>query len=234
MMEMYADEEARGGVLEPEGIVGIKYRREKQLDTMARLDPVYAELYRQLQDKSLTSDQQSTIKVKMVAREKLLMPVYQQISIQFADLHDRAGRMQAKGTIRKALQWVNARRFLYWRLRRRLNEEAVLKKLAIATNKKASRGEMLARLRGWFMEDAESDVYNNEDRIVAQWFEENRKDIYAKVDEVKKEAAAAEMRDLILTNKEGALAGIVLALQSVPEDKRARMLELLESGMAKK
>jgi acetyl-CoA carboxylase carboxyltransferase component len=38
-MEMYADEDSRGGVLEPEGIVGIKYRREKQIETMARLDP---------------------------------------------------------------------------------------------------------------------------------------------------------------------------------------------------
>ena len=49
MMEMYADEEARGGVLEPEGIVGIKYRKERQLETMARLDPVYGSLKRKSQ-----------------------------------------------------------------------------------------------------------------------------------------------------------------------------------------
>ncbi|KAF8466702.1 acetyl-CoA carboxylase [Kalaharituber pfeilii] len=228
MMEMYADEEARGGVLEPEGIIGIKYRREKQLDTMARLDSIYGELYRQLQNKDLSPDRQSSIKVKMVEREKLLMPVYSQISLQFADLHDRAGRMKAKGTIRKALQWINARRFLYWRLRRRLNEEAVLKKMTSVTNKKSTRAENLARLKGWFTADLESDMYENEDRIVAQWFEENRKEILAKVDETKREAAALEMRDLILANKEGALAGIVLALQSVPEEKRKEMLELLE------
>lgn len=233
MMEMYADEEARGGVLEPEGIVGIKFRREKLLDTMARLDPIYGDLYRQLQDKKLSSEQQSTIKVKMVEREKVLMPVYQQVSIQFADLHDRAGRMKAKGTIRKPLQWVNARRFLYWRLRRRLNEEAIVRKMVAATNKKATRKECLKRVQGWFMEDAESDMYEEQDRIVAEWFEGNRKDINSKVEEVKKEISAVEMRELILANREGAMAGIVLALQQVPEKERAKMLELL-SGAGKK
>ena len=233
MMEMYADEESRGGVLEPEGIVGIKFRREKQLDTMARLDPIYGDLYRQLQNKELSPDEQSSIKVKMVEREKRLMPVYQQVSIQFADLHDRAGRMKAKGTIRKSLQWVNARRFLYWRLRRRLNEEAVVKKMVAATNKRATRKECLARLQGWFMEDSESDLYEHGDRIVGEWFEANRKDINAKVEEVRREIAAIEMRDLILSNKEGAMAGLVLALQSVPEAQRAKLLESLEADAKK-
>ena len=99
-MEMYADEDARGGVLEPEGIVGIKYRRDKQLETMARLDATYGELKAQSLAKGLTSEQSNAIKVKMTEREQLLGPVYQQIALQFADLHDRAGRMEAKGTIR--------------------------------------------------------------------------------------------------------------------------------------
>jgi acetyl-CoA carboxylase/biotin carboxylase 1 len=43
-MEMYADKDSRGGVLEPEGIVEIKYRKDKVLATMARLDPEYASL----------------------------------------------------------------------------------------------------------------------------------------------------------------------------------------------
>jgi Carboxyl transferase domain len=93
-MEMYADEDSRGGVLEPEGIVGIKYRREKQLETMARLDPTYGKLRAQLNDKNLSHEAQSDIKVKMTQREKLLGPVYLQIALQFADLHDRAGRME--------------------------------------------------------------------------------------------------------------------------------------------
>ena len=38
-MEMYADRQARGGILEPAGTVEVKYRAEEQLRTMHRLDP---------------------------------------------------------------------------------------------------------------------------------------------------------------------------------------------------
>ncbi len=38
-VEMYADPGAAGGVLEPEGIVEIKYRTPDLIATMHRLDP---------------------------------------------------------------------------------------------------------------------------------------------------------------------------------------------------
>ena len=40
-IEMYADVEARGGVLEPEGVVEIKRRRDKITSLMDRLDSTY-------------------------------------------------------------------------------------------------------------------------------------------------------------------------------------------------
>ena len=47
-MEMYADTESRGGVLEPEGIVDIKYRYKDLSKTMHRLDPVCKRIKEQL------------------------------------------------------------------------------------------------------------------------------------------------------------------------------------------
>ena len=41
---MYADVDARAGVLEPEGIVEIKMRRDKIQTLMERLDSTYASL----------------------------------------------------------------------------------------------------------------------------------------------------------------------------------------------
>ncbi|KAF8455321.1 hypothetical protein BGX38DRAFT_1168083 [Terfezia claveryi] len=41
---------------------------------------------------------------------------------------------------------------------------------------------------------------------------------------------AVELRDLIMANKDGAMPGIVLALQQVPEAQRAKMMELLRGG----
>ena len=125
---MYADEESRGGVLEPEGIVNIKYKKDRQIETMARLDEKYIDLKRQLAEKGLSTEKQNEIKAKMTERENFLLPTYLQIALQYSDLHDRAGRMKAKDVIRKPLEWSNARRFFYWRLRRRLNEEYVLKR----------------------------------------------------------------------------------------------------------
>ncbi len=188
-MEMYADEESRGGVLEPEGIVGIKYRRDKQLDTMARLDPAYAELKRALADKSLSAEIQSKIKAKMTEREQLLLPVYSQVAIQFADLHDRAGRMQAKDTIRHPLQWKETRRFFYWRLRRRLNEESIIKKMASTSLREPiSRVVCLHTLHSW----TNIENFDKDDRAVATWYEENKKNINAKVDKLRSEGAASD------------------------------------------
>lgn len=45
---MYADPTARGGVLEPEGIVEVKYKKRDLLKTMHRVDPVLKELDDQL------------------------------------------------------------------------------------------------------------------------------------------------------------------------------------------
>ncbi|KAG8902470.1 acetyl-coenzyme-A carboxylase, partial [Tulasnella sp. 403] len=49
-MEMYADRESRAGVLEPEGIVEIRLRRDRILRLMERLDPTYASLKKASKD----------------------------------------------------------------------------------------------------------------------------------------------------------------------------------------
>jgi acetyl-CoA carboxylase/biotin carboxylase 1 len=233
-MEMYADEESRGGVLEPEGIVGIKYRREKQLETMARLDPTYGQLKAQSLAKDSTPEQLNEIKAKMTEREQLLGPIYQQIALQFADLHDRAGRMSAKGTIRMPLKWHNARRFFYWRLRRKLSEEVLLKKLnsslgagtAVPTvSAMAQKENNLAMLKNWSgLLDVE---FDKDDRKVAEWYESHRKEVYAKIDAVKGDAVAKKVSELLMGNKEGGLKGVREVLSLVPTSEREQLVKYL-------
>lgn len=251
-MEMYADEESRGGVLEPEGIVGIKYRREKQLDTMARLDQTYGELRRSLDDPSLTKEQLSEIKVKMAAREEQLLPVYQQIALQFADLHDRSGRMEAKGTIRQALRWKEARRFFYWRLRRRLSEELIVKRMITAapspvtktsgalpsdapatatpahSNGTSAREAHLRTLRSWTgLLDSE---FDRNDRQVAQWYEDNKKLIQAKIDGLRIDNVAYDVAQLLMGNKDGGLRGVQQVLSMLPVEEKESVLKFLASS----
>jgi len=223
-MEMYADEESRGGVLEPEGIVGIKYRKERQLETMARLDPTYGELKTRSLAKNLTAEQQNEIKRKMTERENLLLPVYLQISLQYADLHDRAGRMEAKGTIRMPLQWAQARRFFYWRLRRRLNEEYVLRRIASHQSKElASRETSLKTLEAW----SALPNYPTDDKAVAVWFEENRKTIADKIEAMKADAVAFDVASLMRSNKTGGLKGVAQVLSMLPVNEKEEVLKWL-------
>lgn len=226
-MEMYADEDARGGVLEPEGIVGIKYRREKQLETMARLDPTYRDLRKQTADKSLTQDELSEAKNKMTAREQLLLPVYTQVALQFADLHDRAGRMKAKHVIRDSLKWREARRFFYWRVRRRLNEEYIIKRMAQASKTTLdSRATYLERLAAW----TGIPSFATSDREVAVWYEENRKTVHEKVENLKTEGVASDIASLLRSNSKGGLKGVQQVLSMLPAEEREEALKYLSAA----
>jgi acetyl-CoA carboxylase/biotin carboxylase 1 len=230
-MEMYADVDARGGVLEPEGIVNIKYRRDKQLETMARLDPTYAALKAELADKSkdLAPTDISEIKKKMTEREQLLLPVYSQISLQFADLHDRAGRMKAKNVIRDALKWQQARRFFYWRVRRRLNEEYILKRMASSSSQSSSpsssRARNLETLAAWTGVQG----FENDDAAVATWYEENRKVVHEKIEGLKSEGVAYDVAALLRANGKGALKGVQQVLSMLPVQEREEALRFLSS-----
>ncbi|KAF1988887.1 acetyl-CoA carboxylase acc1 [Aulographum hederae CBS 113979] len=233
VMEMYADEESRGGVLEPEGIVGIKFKKEKQLETMARLDATYGDLKRRSADPNVSREEQAEIKQKMSEREQLLLPVYGQVSLQFADLHDRAGRMQAKNTIRMPLVWKEARRFFYWRLRRRLNEEYILKRMAsaeskelISSNALVAKSNRLEKLRAW----SGVEKFDTNDKGVAVWYEENRKEINSKVDMMKKEGIAADVAGLMRKDREGALKGVKQMMEMMPVQEREELLKMLSKA----
>ncbi|KAI5781195.1 acetyl-CoA carboxylase [Geopyxis carbonaria] len=232
MMEMYADEESRAGVLEPEGIVGIKFKREKQLETMARLDETYGQLRRRAEDKNTTPDEKAEIKAKMTERENLLLPVYTQVSIQFADLHDRAGRMHAKGTIRHPLQWIHARRYFYWRLRRRLAEETLLKRLSIA-DKSVSRAQNLERLKSLIVTDEASTVFETNDRLVANWYEENRKMILEKIERLRQESVKIQVAKLIDDHGKAAIRGVSLALSNLEPEQREEIIKILAGSSSK-
>lgn len=99
-IEMYADPSARGGILEPEGLVSIKFRGKQLSELATRIMPEYAQLAPEQKDQLLTAAHQ--------------------VACSFVDLHDRPGRMLELGVIRGIVEWKDARRFFYHRLRVRL------------------------------------------------------------------------------------------------------------------
>lgn len=123
MMELSTDETARGGVLEPEGMVEIKIRAQQQRAWMERLDPTYA---------NLRSAPANETKKQLTQREEDLTPVFNSIAVAYADAHDKAGRMQSVGVARAVLTWPETRRYFYQRLRRRLAEVHIYRSLHAA------------------------------------------------------------------------------------------------------
>jgi acetyl-CoA carboxylase/biotin carboxylase 1 len=131
-MEMYADVESRAGVLEPEGIVEIKMRRDKIIRLMERLDSTYASLKKDSTNASKTAEERTAATEQLALREKHLQPSYKQIALLYADLHDRTGRMEAKGCA-KPMVWKDARRHFYWAVRARVAQSSALAKMEQAS-----------------------------------------------------------------------------------------------------
>ena len=99
----------------------VKYRKPKVQATMARLDAEYAELKKAASNPDATPEEKSAATAKLEAREKHLAPSYQSVALEFADLHDRSGRMKAKADCTPC-DWENSRRAIYWSIRRSLSE----------------------------------------------------------------------------------------------------------------
>ncbi|KAG0579665.1 hypothetical protein KC19_4G115000 [Ceratodon purpureus] len=154
-VEMYAEKSARGGVLEPEGMVEIKFRMRELLECMHRIDPELVSLRQQLQQLRgapiATSDR---IQQQIKAREKALTPVYKQIAIKFMELHDTPNRMAAKGVIKKVVDWGESRNFFFKRLKRRLAEESLIQQLQVAGGQEFSHAAASALIKDVFSSSA--------------------------------------------------------------------------------
>lgn len=121
-MEMYADPNARGGVLEPEGVVEIRFRQKDLVKAMQRNDNIMMQ-YQQDLIKSEDPEEKKRITKLIKEREEILSGAYHQVALNFADLHDKPTRMLAKGAINDIVPWQKSRQFFHRRLRRLLFDD---------------------------------------------------------------------------------------------------------------
>ncbi|XP_056276127.1 acetyl-CoA carboxylase isoform X3 [Pseudoliparis swirei] len=234
-MELYADRESRGGVLEAEGTVEIKYRRKDLLKTMRRLDSVYASLVEQLASPELPDKQSRELEAKLKAREEFLLPIYHQVAVQFVDLHDTPGRMQEKGVITDILDWKSVRPFFYWRLRRLLLEQ-VVKREILQADEDLSDGHMQSMLRRWFVETegtVKAYLWDN-NRVAVEWLEKHltkedgvRSGIRENIKYLKRENTLKRIRSLVQANPDVAMDCIIHMSQSISPSQRAKLSHLL-------
>ncbi|EWC85337.1 hypothetical protein PFNF54_05814 [Plasmodium falciparum NF54] len=119
IIEMYADVNSKGGILEPPGIVEVKFRYPDIRKLMHSIDTTIIALNEKMA-RCENDEEKNNIKKDIEIKEKELLPYYLQVCHKYADLHDMSTCMKAKGVIRKIVPWNKARSFFYYRLMRRL------------------------------------------------------------------------------------------------------------------
>lgn len=203
-MEMYADLDSRGGILEPPGIVEVKFRTHQQVEAMHRLDPKLQKMDADLE--SLSDEAKPSLEKEIKAREKQLLPLYTSVATTFADLHDRAGRMKAKGVIKEGISWKDSRRFFFWRVKRRVLQDHFIRQLQKA-DKNLSHKEGEALIEKWAIE---SNVDPNSDAKMVGWLE--TQSVETRAESVRTSYVKSHLQELFA---------------QLPESERAEMLKTL-------
>lgn len=242
VMEMYADTKARGGVLEPAGLIEIKYRRQQLLETMHRLDDTLRSLSAKRAEAE-TAEEKAAISQKISAREQQLLPVYVQVATEFADLHDTPGRMKAVNCIREIVPWTDARVFLHARLQRRLAEFALRRELVKASHGSLTFAEGAAKqLEGWFAEAVNAgrvasasaadvaDVWAKRDHDVLMWIKSDREWLSSRIKNVSREYTAAQVVELGKIDPTAAVAGVLELLHQLSDKDREEAVAALRRG----
>ncbi|CAL5202887.1 unnamed protein product [Lathyrus oleraceus] len=152
-IEMYAERTAKGNVLEPEGMIEIKFRTRELLECMRRLDQQLITLKEKLSEAKSNRDfgTYDSVQQQIRFREKQLLPLYTQIATKFAELHDTSLRMAAKGVIREVLDWRNSRSVFYRRLHRRIGEHSLINSVRDAAGDQLSHVSAMNLLKDWYL-----------------------------------------------------------------------------------
>lgn len=102
----------------------------------------------QTENKELAAE----LEIKIRDRTHAMIHVYHTVAVHFADLHDTPERALEKGCINEIVPWRESRSWLYWRLRRLILENQLVKEILRAqSNLLVEEGR--AMLYRWFLEE---------------------------------------------------------------------------------
>jgi acetyl-CoA carboxylase/biotin carboxylase 1 len=189
---------------------------------------------------SLTEKEVVTIQELIKSRECALLPVYEQISVQFCELHDTPGRMEAVGVIRQQVEWKTARSFFYWRLRRKLAEFDLRKKICDAST--VGRGvtnptplEATDMIKQWFVQSPGMDEMKwEDDKMMLGWMGNNHQLLESKVIDYTQECVSQEVMQVMTAGgntakigTRGIVEGINRAMMTMTEEEKESFKAML-------
>ena len=129
------------------------------------------------------------LKAKIKERENMLLPLYLQVAHEFADLHDRSGRMKAKGVIRDVVTWPKSRQYFHYRIKRRIVQDDLVDQF-MAADENLSNSDAVAKLSSMVSGDFE------DDKLVLSYFSDNEAAIQSAIGDVRKAAITAKIAEL--------------------------------------
>lgn len=81
-----------------------------------------------------------------------MLHVYHTVAVHYADLHDTPERMLEKGCISEIVAWRESRNWFYWRLKRVILEDRLVKAI-MSAQANLQFEEAKSMLNRWFLEE---------------------------------------------------------------------------------
>ncbi|XP_062184107.1 acetyl-CoA carboxylase 2-like isoform X3 [Phragmites australis] len=230
-IECYAERTAKGNVLEPQGLIEIKFRSEELQDCMGRLDPELINLKAKFQGAKLGNGSLPDIESlqrSIEARTKQLLPLYTQIAIRFAELHDTSLRMAAKGVIKKVVDWEESRSFFYKRLRRRISEDVIAKEIRGVAGEHFSHQSAIELIKKWYLAsqaETGSIEWDDDDAFVA--WKDNPENYTGYIQELKAHKVSQSLSDLAGSSSDlqAFSQGLATLLDKMDPSQRAQFVQ---------
>jgi len=245
VIEMYAAPSARGGVLEAEGTAEIKFKQANLVKSMRRLDDKLKALVTARDEAALQvgsdSDAQERLaglEAEIAARQESLLPYYHTVGTHFCDLHDTPGRMKAKGVIREIVDWPQSRSYFYWRLRRRLAEDALARSIEVAlkdplaSTQAEDRDTVWAKanelIQSWQAADLKlaENADNLDDKKAVEWHSINQASINKRVEGLRVNQVRAFSTD------ENFMGQLTTLVADLTQEQRAVLIQAVQRRIA--
>jgi acetyl-CoA carboxylase/biotin carboxylase 1 len=230
-IECYAERTAKGNVLEPQGLIEIKFRSEELQDCMGRLDPELINLKAKLQGAKLGNGSLpdiESLQKSIEARTKQLLPLYTQIAIRFAELHDTSLRMAAKGVIKKVVDWEESRSFFYKRLRRRISEDVLAKEIRGIAGDHFTHQSAVELIKEWYLASQAtigSTEWDDDDAFVA--WKDNPENYKGYIQNLRAQKVSQLLSDLADSSSdlEAFSQGLSTLLNKMDPSQRAKLVQ---------